>query len=65
MLYASCVPDTCFVEAPSEDRTMQGGNLIKAPFKLVQFHVHFGSASSHKGSEHRVNSYQYPAEVNM
>ena len=65
LAHVRVVSDTCYVDPPSEDRTMQGGNLIKAPFKLVQFHVHFGSPVSPKGSEHQVNSYQYPAEVNM
>lgn len=49
----------------SADRTMQGGNLIKTPMKLLQFHVHFGSSTSLFGSEHRVNGYQYPAEIHF
>lgn len=55
-----CGPDT-----GAADRTMWGGALEKAPFKLLQFHFHFGATSSHAGSEHRINGHQYPAEVHF
>lgn len=41
---------------------MLRGGPLSGPYRLRQFHLHWGSADDH-GSEHTVDGVQYAAEV--
>ena len=48
----------------NEEGTVQvrGGGL-GSTYDLVQFHLHWGSASNRVGSEHTINGKSFPMEV--
>jgi carbonic anhydrase len=46
------------------ERTIRGGGL-QGQYKLQQFHLHFGDQHFNLGSEHQINSVQYPGEVHF
>ncbi|OWK04329.1 CA3 [Cervus elaphus hippelaphus] len=46
------------------DRSMLRGGPLTAPYRLRQFHLHWGSSDDH-GSEHSVDGVKYAAELHL
>nr|XP_005904651.1 PREDICTED: carbonic anhydrase 3 [Bos mutus] len=46
------------------DRSMLRGGPLAAPYRLRQFHLHWGSSDDH-GSEHSVDGVKYAAELHL
>ena len=43
---------------------VSGGGLDH-PYQVLQFHLHWGDAELHPGSEHTLNDHRYPMEVSL
>lgn len=55
---------TAQLNVDAGEMTVTGGSLPNGPFRLAQFHVHWGS-SNDVGSEHTVDGKFYPLEIHL
>ncbi|TRY71618.1 hypothetical protein TCAL_11468 [Tigriopus californicus] len=71
--YMTCITGTLFnnghtvqfnVDESEPSRLIFQGPLGSQPYKLLQFHLHWGSDST-KGSEHTLDGQAFPAEIHL
>ncbi|XP_062923313.1 carbonic anhydrase 7 isoform X1 [Mobula hypostoma] len=47
------------------DKTVISGGPLERPYRLKQFHFHWGQKDDQQGSEHTVNGRSYPGELHL